>query len=428
VIYRVSGLPAAAEAITNSRLRPVSEIPMAFLAEQLKRVKPSATLAVTDKARALKAAGRDVIGLGAGEPDFDTPDNIKQAAIKAIESGRASKYTAVDGIPELKAAIARKFKRENQLDYKPSQITVGTGGKQVLYNAFMATLNAGDEVIIPAPYWVSYPDMVLLAGGEPVPVVATMESGFKMSPQALERAITPKTKWVLLNSPSNPTGAAYTRAELKALTDVLVKHPHVWVMTDDMYEHLVYDDFQFVTPAQVEPRLYERTLTVNGVSKAYCMTGWRIGYAGGPADLIKAMATIQSQSTSNPSSIAQWASVEALNGPQDFIPVHNKMFKERRDLVVSMLNQAKGIECPRPEGAFYVYPSCAGTIGKTSPSGRVIANDEDFVTELLENEGVAVVQGSAFGLGPAFRISYATKTSDLEEACKRIQRFCGNLR
>ena len=401
---------------------------MAFLADSLKRIKPSATIAVTDKARALKLAGRDVIGLGAGEPDFDTPDNIKQAAIKAIQSGKASKYTNVDGIIELKEAVVRKFKSENGLDYKVSQISVGTGGKQVLYNALVATLNPGDEVIIPAPYWVSYPEMVLLAGGEPVEVQTTMESGFKMTAAALERAITPKTKWVLLNSPSNPTGAAYTKAQLKVLTDVLVRHPHVYVLTDDMYEHLVYDDFEFFTPAQIEPRLYERTLTVNGVSKAYCMTGWRIGYAGGPAELIKAMQTIQSQSTSNPCSISQWAAVEALNGPQDFIPVNNKVFKERRDLVVSMLNQAKGIDCPRPEGAFYVYPSCAGTIGKTSPSGKVIANDEDFVTELLETEGVAVVQGSAFGLGPAFRISYATKTSDLEDACKRIQRFCGNLR
>ncbi len=333
---------------------------MAFLADSLKRIKPSATIAVTDKARALKAAGRNVIGLGAGEPDFDTPDNIKQAAIKAIESGRASKYTNVDGIAELKDAVAKKFKRENSLDYKPSQITVGTGGKQVLYNAFMATLNPGDEVIIPAPYWVSYPDMVLLAGGTPVAVECNMASGFKMTAAQLERAITPKTKWVLLNSPSNPTGAAYTRAELKALTDVLVKHPHVWVMTDDMYEHLVYDEFEFTTPAQVEPKLYERTLTINGCSKAYCMTGWRIGYAGGPEPLIKAMAMIQSQSTSNPSAVSQWAAVEALNGPQDFIPKHNKVFKERRDLVVSMLNQANGIKCPMPEGAFYVYPSCAG--------------------------------------------------------------------
>ena len=400
---------------------------MAFLADRIARVKPSATIAVTDKARTLKAAGRNVIGLGAGEPDFDTPENIKEAAIKAIRDGKASKYTAVDGIPELKAAIARKFKRENELTYKPSQIIVGTGGKQVLYNALVATINAGDEVIIPAPYWVSYPDMVLLAGGEPVAVATTMESGFKLKPEALERAITPKTKWIIFNSPSNPTGAAYTRAELKAVTDVLLRHPHVHVMADDMYEHLVYDDFQFFSPAQLEPRLYERTLTVNGVSKAYCMTGWRIGYAGGPEPLIKAMAMIQSQSTSNPTAVAQWAAVEALDGPQDFIPKHNKIFKERRDLCVSMLNQASGIQCPKPEGAFYVYPSCAGTMGKTAPTGKTLATDEDFVTELLEAEGVAVVQGAPFGWSPAFRISYATATSALEEACTRIQRFCGNL-
>ncbi|MGD9769042.1 MAG: pyridoxal phosphate-dependent aminotransferase [Pseudolabrys sp.] len=401
---------------------------MAFLAEHLKRVKPSATIAVTDKARALKAAGRNVIGLGAGEPDFDTPANIKQAAIKAIESGRASKYTNVDGIAELKAAVVSKFKRENGLTYKPSQITIGTGGKQVLYNALMVTLNPGDEVIIPAPYWVSYPDMVMLAGGTPVEIVCGMEHGFKLQPAQLERAITPKTKWIILNSPSNPTGAAYSHAELKALTDVLVKHPHVHVMTDDMYEHLVYDDFKFATPAQVEPALYDRTLTINGVSKAYCMTGWRIGYAGGPEPLIKAMAMIQSQSTSNPSAVSQWAAVEALEGPQDFIAKHNVIFKERRDLVVSMLNQANGIKCPTPEGAFYVYPSCAGTIGRTTTTGKKLVTDEDFVSELLEAEGVAVVQGSAFGLGPAFRISYATKTEDLEEACRRIQRFCGNLK
>lgn len=400
---------------------------MSFLSAALDRVKPSATIAVTDKARALKAAGRNIIGLGAGEPDFDTPANIKLAAIHAIEAGK-TKYTAVDGIAELKDAIIAKFQRENGLTYKANQIIVGTGGKQVLYNAFMATLNPGDEVIIPAPYWVSYPEMVALAGGTSVPVVCSADFNFKLQASALEAAITPKTKWVILCSPSNPTGAAYSRAELKALTDVLVKHPHVWVLTDDMYEHLVYDDFVFTTPAQVEPKLFDRTLTVNGVSKAYCMTGWRIGYAGGPAELIKAMATIQSQSTSNPSSIAQWAAVEALNGPQEFIPANNAVFKERRDLVVAMLNQATGIHCPRPEGAFYVYPSCEGTIGKTAPSGKVIANDEDFVTELLETEGVAVVQGSAFGLGPAFRISYATKTSDLEDACNRIQRFCGNLR
>ncbi|MET0867637.1 MAG: pyridoxal phosphate-dependent aminotransferase [Pseudorhodoplanes sp.] len=401
---------------------------MAFLADALKRIKPSATIAVTDKARALRAAGRDVIGLGAGEPDFDTPANIKQAAIKAIESGKAAKYTAVDGIAELKAAVCAKFKRENHLDYKPSQIIIGTGGKQVLFNALMATINAGDEVIIPAPYWVSYPEIVALLGGEPVSVVTTMASGFKLTAEQLEKAITPKTKWLIFNSPSNPTGAAYTRAEVKALTEVLKKHSHVWVLTDDMYEHLVYDDFKFTTPAEVEPSLYERTLTLNGVSKAYCMTGWRIGYAGAPEPLIKAMAMLQSQSTSNPSAVAQWAAVEALNGPQDFIEKHNKIFKDRRDLIVSMLNQANGIQCPKPEGAFYVYPSCAGTIGKTAPSGKKLATDEDFVTELLETEGVAVVQGSAFGAGPAFRISYATKTEDLEEAGRRIQRFCGNLK
>lgn len=400
---------------------------MGFLADSLSRIKPSATIAVTNKARELKAAGRDVIGLGAGEPDFDTPENIKEAAIKAIRDGM-TKYTAVDGIPELKQAIAAKFKRENNLVYKPSQVTVGVGGKQVLYNALMATLNPGDEVIVPAPYWVSYPDMVMLAGGTPVFVDTTIATNFKMTPDALEKAITPNTKWLIFNSPSNPSGAAYSFAELKALTDVLVRHPHVWIMTDDMYEHLVYDDFKFATPAEVEPSLYDRTLTVNGVSKAYCMTGWRIGYGAGPEQLIKAMATLQSQSTSNPTSIAQYAAVEALNGPQDFIPRNNAVFKERRDLIVSMLNQASGISCPTPEGAFYVYPSCAGTIGKTAPSGKVIASDEDFVTELLDAEGVAVVQGSAFGLAPHFRISYATATSALEEAGRRIQRFCGNLR
>jgi aspartate aminotransferase len=401
---------------------------MALLKDSLSRIKPSATMAVTDKARALKAAGRDVIGLGAGEPDFDTPDNIKQAAIKAIQSGKASKYTAVEGLAELKQAVVGKFKRENQLDYKTSQIIISTGGKQVLYNALCVTLNPGDEVIIPAPYWVSYPDMVLLAGGEPVFVPTTMATGFKMRPEDLERAITPKTKWIIFNSPSNPTGAAYTKDELKKITDVLVRHPHVWVMTDDMYEHLVYDDFKFYSPAQLEPRLYDRTLTVNGVSKAYCMTGWRIGYAGGREDLIKAMAMLQSQSTSNPVAVSQWASVEALTGPQDFIAKHNAIFKERRDLCVSMLNQANGLKCPKPEGAFYVYPSCQSAMGKIAPSGKKLATDEDFVTELLEAEGVAVVQGTPFGVGPAFRISYATKTEDLEEACRRIQRFCGNLK
>jgi len=400
---------------------------MAFLADRLKLIKPSPTIAVTTKALELKAAGRDVIGLGAGEPDFDTPDNIKEAAYRAIRAGQ-TKYTAVDGTPELKKAIAAKFKRENGLDYKPNQITVGTGGKQVLYNALMATLNKGDEVVIPAPYWVSYPDMVALAEGTPVPVACGENNGFKMTAEALEAAITPRTKWLILNSPSNPTGAAYTRTELKALTDVLVKHPQVWVMTDDMYEHLVYDDFEFATPAQIEPRLYDRTLTVNGVSKAYCMTGWRIGYAGGPAELIKAMATIQSQSTSNPSSISQAASVEALNGPQDFIPRNNAHFKARRDLVVEMLNKAPGIRCPKPEGAFYVFPSCAGTIGRKTPQGATIATDQDFVAYLLEAEGVAVVQGSAFGLAPYFRISYATSTEALKEACARIQRACQALR
>ncbi|MBO0343787.1 pyridoxal phosphate-dependent aminotransferase [Roseibium sp. CAU 1637] len=399
---------------------------MGFIADALARVKPSATIAVTNKARELKSAGRDVIGLGAGEPDFDTPDNIKTAAIAAINDGK-TKYTAVDGIPELKDAICAKFSRENGLTYQPNQISVGTGGKQVIYNALVATINPGDEVIIPTPYWVSYPDMVLLAGGEPVIVEADQKT-FKITPASLEAAITPRTKWLVFNSPSNPSGAAYSRDELKALCEVLLRHPNVWVMTDDMYEHLVYDDFEFTTPAQVEPSLYDRTLTINGVSKAYSMTGWRIGYAGGPAELIKAMAKVQSQSTSNPSSISQWAAVEALNGPQDFIAKNNEIFKGRRDLVVSMLNQANGISCPVPEGAFYVFPSCAGTIGKTSPSGKKIESDEDFVTELLETEGVAVVHGSAFGLGPNFRISYATSTEALEEACTRIQRFCGNLK
>ncbi|NJM29028.1 MAG: pyridoxal phosphate-dependent aminotransferase [Rhizobiales bacterium] len=400
---------------------------MGFISDALNRIQPSATIAISNKAMALKAEGRDVIGLAAGEPDFDTPDNIKEAAIKAIRDGK-TKYTPVDGIPELKKAIAAKFKRENGLDYKLSQVSVGTGGKQVLFNALMATVNPGDEVIVPAPYWVSYPDIVMLAGGTPVFVDCAMDRGFKLRAADLERAITPKTKWLILNSPSNPSGAAYSRTELKALTDVLVKHPHVWVLTDDMYEHLVYDDFAFTTPAQVEPSLYERTLTMNGVSKSYCMTGWRIGYGAGPEVLIKAMSKLQSQSTSNPSSIAQWAAVEALNGPQEFIAANNKVFRERRDLVVSMLNQAKGLSCPTPEGAFYVYPSCTGAIGRTAPSGNVIRNDEDFVTELLASEGVAAVHGAAFGMSPFFRISYATGTDILEDACQRIQRFCGNLK
>jgi aspartate aminotransferase len=400
---------------------------MGFLAESIGRIKPSPTISISNIARELKAAGRDVIALSAGEPDFDTPEHIKEAAIAAMRRGE-TKYTAVDGIPELKAAICKKFKRENGLDYKPSQVSVGTGGKQVLFNALICTINPGDEVVIPAPYWVSYPDIVLFAGGKPVAVETKLEHGFKMQPEALARAITPKTKWLIFNSPSNPSGAAYTRVELKALTDVLVKHPHVWVLTDDMYEHLVYDDFEFTTPAQVEPRLYERTLTLNGVSKTYCMTGWRIGYGAGPEPLIKAMGTLQSQSTTNPSSISQWAALAGLEGPQDFIAKNNKVFKERRDLIVSMLNQASGIQCPKPEGAFYVFPFCKGAIGKTAPSGKKIASDEDFVKELLEAEGVATVHGSAFGLGPAFRISYATATKDVEEAGRRIQRFCGNLK
>ncbi len=399
---------------------------MGFIADSLSRVQPSATIAVSTKARELKAAGKDVIGLGAGEPDFDTPDNIKTAAIDAINRGE-TKYTAADGIAELKQAICDKFKRENGLDYEPSQISVGTGGKQVIYNAMMATLNPGDEVIVPAPYWVSYPDIALLAGGEPVFVETTLDDGFKLQPDVLEGAITPRTKWLIFNSPSNPTGAAYSHDEMKTITDVLLRHPHVWIFTDDMYEHLTYDGFDFVTPAQVEPGLYDRTLTMNGVSKAYSMTGWRIGYCGGPEPLIAAMRKIQSQSTSNPTSISQWAAVEALNGPQDFIAERAGVFKDRRDLVVSMLNQASGISCPVPEGAFYGYPSCAGCVGKSTPGGKTIETDEDFVTALLEDEGVAVVHGMAFGLSPFFRISYATSTEALEEACQRIQRFCASL-
>jgi aspartate aminotransferase len=400
---------------------------MGFLSDALSRIKPSATIVITQKARDLKAQGRDVISLSVGEPDFDTPDNVKEAAIAAIRRGE-TKYTPVPGIVPLREAIARKFKRENGLDYKPSQTIVGTGGKHVIYNALLATLNPGDEVIIPTPYWVSYPEMVGLCGGTAVLVNTTMEHNFKLQPEPLERAITPKTKWIILNSPSNPSGAAYTWDEMKAITDVLMRHPHVWVLTDDMYEHLTYGDFEFVTPVQVEPGLYERTLTMNGVSKAYAMTGWRIGYAGGPEKLIKAMDFVQGQQTSGACSIAQWAAVEALDGPQDHLPRFKKAFEERRDLVVSMLNQAKYLKCPLPEGAFYVYPSCAEAIGKTAPSGKVLQTDEDFVSELLETEGVAAVHGSAFGLGPNFRISYATSNAALEEACHRIQRFCGSLR
>jgi len=399
---------------------------MAFLSDTLARVKPSPTIAVTQKAAELKAAGKDVIGLGAGEPDFDTPQNIKDAAKAAIDAGK-TKYTAVDGIPELKKAICAKFKRENGLDYTPAQVTVGTGGKQVLYNALVATLNPGDEVIIPAPYWVSYPDMVLLAGGTPVFVEGPMQTGYKITGEQLEAAITPNTKWFIFNSPSNPSGAGYNRAELKELTDVLMRHPHVWVMTDDMYEHLVFGDFEFCTPAQVEPGLYDRTLTCNGVSKAYAMTGWRIGYAAGPQALIKAIGKVQSQSTSNPSSISQWAAVEALNGPQDYIADSRTAFERRRNLVVAMLNEAEGIRCPMPEGAFYVYPSIAGCIGKTSAAGTKITDDEVFATALLEETGVAVVFGAAFGLSPNFRISYATSDEALTEACRRIQDFCAGL-
>jgi aspartate aminotransferase len=407
--------------------RPDRRNSMGFLADALSRIKPSATIAMTQKARDLKAQGKDVISLSVGEPDFDTPDNIKAAAKAAIDRGE-TKYTPVAGITPLREAITRKFKRENGLDYTVAQTIVGTGGKQVIYNALLATLNPGDEVVIPTPYWVSYPEMVGLCGGTPVFVETTIEDSFKLKPEPLERAITPQTKWIILNSPSNPSGAAYTRDEMKAITDVLARHPHVWVLTDDMYEHLTYGSFEFVTPAQVEPSLYERTLTMNGVSKSYAMTGWRIGYAGGPEKLIKAMDFVQGQQTSGACSIAQWAAVEALDGPQDHLPRFRGAFEERRDFVVSMLNQAKYLRCPVPEGAFYVYPSCAEAIGRTAPSGKRIETDEDFVMELLGTEGVAAVHGSAFGLGPNLRISYATSNQLLEEACHRIQRFCGALR
>lgn len=400
---------------------------MAFLSDALARIKPSATITLTQKARDLKATGRDVISLSVGEPDFDTPDHIKEAAIAAIRRGE-TKYTPVAGIPPLREAVARKFKRENGLDYEPSQTIVGTGGKQVIFNALLATLNPGDEVLVPSPYWVSYPEMVALCGGTPVPVATRMEHGYKLQAEDLERAITPRTKWIILNSPSNPSGAAYSHDELKKVTDVLVRHPQVWVLTDDMYEHLTYGDFRFVTPAQVEPELYGRTLTMNGVSKSYAMTGWRIGYAAGPKALIKAMDDVQGQQTSAACSIAQWAAVEALDGPQDHLATFRAAFEERRDLVVSMLNQARGLRCPSPEGAFYVYPSCAELIGRAAPSGKVIETDEDFVAELLEDQGIAAVHGSAFGSGPALRISYATSTTALEEACRRIQTFCAGLR
>lgn len=399
---------------------------MSIVAQRLNKIKPSPTLAVTKKALELKAQGKDIISLGAGEPDFDTPEWIKAGAKAAMEKGD-TKYTAVDGTPALKDAIIAKFKRDNNLDYTREQVIASTGGKQVLYNALMASVNPGDEVVFAAPYWVSYVDMVVLAEGTPVIVECKLEDGFKLKPEQLEAAITPKTKWVLLNSPSNPSGAAYTKEELKALTDVLVKHPHVWVMTDDIYEHLVYDGFKFATVAEVEPKLYDRTLTVNGVSKAYSMTGWRIGFAAGPKDLIKAMGAIQGHSTSNPSSISQAAAVAALNGDHSFLKEWCDVYKTRRDMVVDMLNQCEGLNCPKPEGAFYVYPSCAGVIGKTTPSGKTIANDEDFVTYLLEEHGVAAVHGAAFGLSPYFRISYATSTENLKEACNRIQKACAAL-
>jgi len=399
---------------------------MNILASRLNRIQPSPTIAMSIKARELKAEGKDIIELAAGEPDFPTPSHIIKAAEDAMSRGE-TKYTDPDGTPALKQAVCDKFKRDNNLEYITSQVTIGTGGKQVLYNALMATLNEGDEVIIPAPYWVSYPDMVLLAEGTPKIVECPLDKNFILQPEDLERAITPKTKWIILNSPSNPTGSGYTWDDMKKITDVLIRHPNIWVMTDDMYEHLVYDDFKFCTPAEVEPELYSRTLTVNGMSKAFCMTGWRIGYAAGPENLITAIRKIQSQSTSNPSSISQAASVAALNGPMDFLAKNNEVFKQRRDLVCSMLNQASGITCPTPDGAFYVYPSCAGLIGKKTPEGKVLKSDEDVVTYFLETEGIAAVHGAAFGLSPHFRISYATSTEALEDACQRIQRACTAL-
>ncbi|MGI9312386.1 MAG: pyridoxal phosphate-dependent aminotransferase [Alphaproteobacteria bacterium] len=397
-----------------------------FLSKQVTSIKPSPTIAVTQKARELRSQGMDVIGLGAGEPDFDTPDNIKEAAIDAINRGE-TKYTAVDGIPELKQAIVKKFKKENNLEYTTNQIFVAPGGKAIIYNAMMATLNQGDEVIIPAPYWVSYPDITQMSGGTPIIIQGNQKNNYKITPKQLENAITDKTKWFIFNSPSNPSGAAYTKSELKAITDVLLKYQNVWLLTDDIYEHMVYDNFKYYTPLQVEPKLFHRTLTLNGVSKAYSMTGWRIGYCGAPEEIIKPMRTIQSQSTTNPTSISQWASVEALEGDQSFLKDWIKEFQQRRDMVVQLLNKAKGIECGMPEGAFYVYPSINGCIGKQTPDGKMIENDEDFATQLLESEGVAVVHGAAFGTSPCFRISYATSIELLEEACIRISRFCAGL-
>jgi aspartate aminotransferase len=398
---------------------------MSIISDSLKKIKPSPTIAVTQKARELKAAGKDIIGLGAGEPDFDTPDNIKDAAIKAINEGD-TKYTAVDGTPALKKAIVEKFKKENNLDYTTDQITVGAGGKHVIYNAMMATLNSGDEVIIPAPYWVSYPDIVLLAGGKPVIMECGEKQGFKINPSDLEKFITPKTKWVILNSPSNPTGACYSEKDIKAIAAVLEKHNHVYILSDDIYEHVTYEGFKFFTIAQIES-LKDRVLTMNGVSKAYSMTGWRIGYAAGPKDIVKAIAKIQSQSTTNPSSISQAASVEALSGTQDFIKKRADSFQERRDFVVKALNDIDGINCLNPDGAFYVFPSCKELMGKKDSSGKEIKSDTDFVQSLLENSGVAVVQGSAFGLEGFFRISYATSMENLKKALEKISSFCKNL-
>jgi aspartate aminotransferase len=397
-----------------------------FIATRLDKIKPSATLVLAAKAAELKAQGKDVIGLAVGEPDFDTPDFIKEAAKKAMDAGK-TKYTPVPGTPELRKAVAEKFKRENHLDYTAEQVIVSTGGKQVLYNAFMATLNPGDEVIISAPYWLSYPEMVMLAEGTPVIVPTTVDEGFKMNPAALEAAITPNTKWVVLNSPSNPTGAAYTEAELKALGEVLKKHPHVWFLTDDIYEHLVYDSFQFKTIAEVVPELYDRTLTVNGVSKAYSMTGWRIGYAAGPTDLIKAMTKVQGQSTSNASSISQAAALAALNGDQAFLNDWRKKFQDRRNLVVGLLNQADGISCRPSEGAFYVFASCEGVIGRTTPEGKTIANDTDFANYLLEKHNLVIVPGVEFGLAGHFRVSYAMDEATLTKACERVQAACREL-
>lgn len=399
---------------------------MEHLAARLDRIQPSLSLAVTQRAADLAASGRDVIALALGEPDFDTPEHIKQAAIRAIEAGE-TKYTPVHGTVVLREAIIEKFRRDNSLDYELDQIAVSCGGKQVIYNAFMASIDPGDEVIIPAPYWLSYPDITVLAEGVPVIVPCPAETGFRLGPAELEAAITPRTRWLVLNSPANPTGAAYTRAQLRALADVLLRHPHVSILADDIYEHMIYDEFEFTTPAQVEPELYDRTLTLNGMSKAYCMTGWRLGFAGGPRQLIAGMNKMQGQSTTHTSSISQAAAVAALNGPHDFIAEHNEVFKARRDLVIEAIGQAPGLTCEVPEGAFYVYPSCAGTIGKTTPDGKRLETDEDFVGYLLEAEGVAAVQGAAYGLTPHFRISYATSTTVLEEACARICRACEAL-